>query len=389
MTSVDELHEKACARAHLEDFGSDSYVEGLTVLVASLSTEARLNDVGRHVLFGKLVKLLVHRLQIEDWYRRHPQIEDEKLLAPLIGVGLPRTGSSALSHLLNEDPQVRSLAAWMTMEPCPPPSTVPSPDPRIAAAQKSIEQQHRAAPGLAAMVPASALGPAECVEMLALDFKSHVFGCFAHVPSYQDWLMHHADLRSAYRYERRVLKLLQWGLPQRPWRLKAPAHLPHIEALTHVFDDARLVCTHRDPVAVMPSCFGLYEATTAMFTDHVDRSLIGKQNIDTWSLGMQRMMRFRDHGGEQRCFDIDHREMQRDPIGVVERLYDWLGQPVTPQFRAGMQQWWRDNAADRQTVTYKPLEAYGQDKARVEAAFAPYIERFITPCGVNSAHGQT
>ena len=50
------------------------------------------------------------RLQIEDWYRRHPEIDDEPIDAPLIGLGLPRTGSTALSCLLGEDPR-RPFAA--------------------------------------------------------------------------------------------------------------------------------------------------------------------------------------------------------------------------------------------------------------------------------------
>ena len=56
---------------------------------------------------------------------------------------------------------------------------------------------------------------------MALDFKSQIFQAFAQIPSYSDWLLD-ADLTSTYRYERRVLKLLQWGEPTRPWRLKSP-----------------------------------------------------------------------------------------------------------------------------------------------------------------------
>ena len=159
-----------------------------------------------------LTRLLTTRLQVEDWYRRHPEIDDEPIEAPLIGLGLPRTGSTALSFLLAEDPAARSLRLWESNQPCPPPSTVEPPDPRIAETEAGLAVQQEMNPRLAALVPSEATGPMECQELMALDFKAHYFPAFAHMPSYTEWLLD-ADLTSTYRYERRVLKLLQWGEP--------------------------------------------------------------------------------------------------------------------------------------------------------------------------------
>ena len=41
---------------------------------------------------------------------------------------------------------------------------------------------------------------------------------------YSAWLRD-TDLTSTYAYEQRVLKMLQWGMPTGPWRLKCPSHL--------------------------------------------------------------------------------------------------------------------------------------------------------------------
>lgn len=377
MSRFEQLIEKAVAKAQLDDFGADDFREGLEILVSALDDEARLNDVGRHVLDGKLVKLLTYRLEIEDWYKRHPEIDDEVIETPLFGVGLPRTGSTALGNLLNEDPDARSLASWVAMQPVPPPGTVVGEDPRIAEAQKTIDLQMQFAPQLATMVPTGAHAPAECLELMALNFASHVFTSLAQVPSYVQWLLHDADMVATYRYEKRALKMLQWKLPQRPWRLKAPSHLPHIDALAEVFPDARIVATHRDPAKIMPSVNGLYETTIAMFTDAPDRRYIGRQNLDVWSLGMQRMIDFRAGGGESRCYDLDHAAVQRDPIAAVEGLYDWMGRPVTDEFRAGMQHWWQDNAAERPQASYATLEEFGLDADAVRERFADYVGRFV------------
>jgi hypothetical protein len=135
---------------------------------------------------------------------------------------------------------------WESATPCPPPSTVAGVDPRVPAGwgQKVGTRDH---------VPSDIQGPFECLDLLALDFKSQMFLAFAQLPSYADWLLD-ADLTSAYRYELRVLKLLQWGQPTRPWRLKTPMHMLYLPNLDAVFPDARVLFVMRDPRDVCLSC---------------------------------------------------------------------------------------------------------------------------------------
>src|SRR6185436_7690084 len=103
-------------------------------------------------------------------YRRHPEIAEEPIVAPLIGLGLPRTGSTALSALLAEDPEARSLRRWEAGEPCPPPSTVTGPDPRIAEQEALQAMQDELSPRMSALVPSTPTGPHECQDLMALDF---------------------------------------------------------------------------------------------------------------------------------------------------------------------------------------------------------------------------
>jgi hypothetical protein len=123
--------DEARAQTGLADFGEDSYAEGLDILLTALRDEARLNERGQAFLHQRIAGYLSQRLQVEDWYRRHPEIDDVPITAPLIGLGLPRTGSTALSMLLAQDPDVRYLRRWESSQPCPPPSTVQGADPRI------------------------------------------------------------------------------------------------------------------------------------------------------------------------------------------------------------------------------------------------------------------
>jgi hypothetical protein len=367
MLSSDEVMGAASERTGLTHFGDDSFREGLEILLSSLRDEARLHDRGRAFLHQRIVGYLSQRLQVEDWYRRHPEIDDTPIRAPLIGLGLPRTGSTALSMLLAQDPDVRYLRRWESSQPCPPPSTVRGVDPRIPPDKGEMV-------GTRYHVPAGTHGPMECHELMALDFKSHLFQSFAEIPSYSTWLVSGADLTSTYRYQRRVMKLLQWGEPQRPWRLKCPSHVLWLDALDKVFPDARFVMTHRDPTDVILSVADLYADIIGSFSSEIDRPYIGRLNVEHWSLGMERALRFRAGGAENRFYDIDFRAMQEDPIGEVTGLYAWLSAPVGDEFRARMRSWWTQAAAEREASSHADPVEFGIDFDEVRPRFARYVD---------------
>src|SRR5690606_15417228 len=89
--------------------------------------------------------LLSNRLQVEDWYRRHPEIDEQEIANPVFVTGLPRTGTTALGHMLALDPETRVLRGWEAQEPCPPPELASAEiDPRIARhAAASLEFERR------------------------------------------------------------------------------------------------------------------------------------------------------------------------------------------------------------------------------------------------------
>ena len=362
-----ELIDAAVAQAGLDDFGGDSWREGLHQLTTSLREEGRLNAAGEGFIYPRLVSHLVTRLQIEDWYAQHPETDDAPVLDPLIGLSLPRTGSTVLSFLLAQDPDVRYLHTSESAQPCPPPSTVSEQDPRNAPlySQKIGTKDH---------VPTDVEGPMECLDLMALDFKTMIYEAFARIPSYASWL-NDEDLTSTYAYERRVLKLLQFGEAPRPWRLKTPAHMLWVGDLLAVFPDARFVMTHRDPTDVLASVCDVYADIGGTFSDEVDRDYVGRVNLEQWSLGINRVLSLRDGPADERFYDIDFRAMQADPIGEVRGLYDWLGQPVNEEFERRMRSWWEANAENREPSSHSALSDYGLDPAEVRAVFADYVVR--------------
>ncbi|ADP81325.1 sulfotransferase family protein [Pseudofrankia inefficax] len=373
---VDHLIEQACERAQSSDFGPDGWREGLEVLVESMNREASLNELGEGVNALRLTENLVSRLEIEKCFKAHPEIADEVVDRPVFGLGLPRTGSTALSFLLALDDRRRTLRSWEAGEPTPPPEAATQhADPRIDKAHTEITVINEMFPDFVGMLPQSATGPQECLLLMALDFRSQLFEATARVPTYSRWLAA-CDMESTYRYHRRVLQLLQWHCPPNKWWLKTPAHIQHLDALAKVYPDAEFIVTHRDVVKVLPSVCALMSALSSPLTDDPDPRHFGRLTTGQWEEGLRTLIAFRDGGREDRFHDVHFADMQRDPIGTVERLYRSLGIELPEPTRSLMADWWRTNSEDRAGARrYDPAE-FGLDPADLRRRFGFYTDRF-------------
>ena len=374
---VTDLIQRARSATGLVDFGEESFREGLEHLTLALDTEARLTESGATAFDAQIIHCLSQRLQVENWYRRHPEIDEQEIVAPLIGLGLPRTGSTALGCLLGEDPAVRSIRNWEASTPCPPPEKeTEGNDPRIERARQSLARRAELFPRMKTMFPSSPTAPTECHGLQALDFKTHLFQAQVQVPSYSEWLNTKADLVPTYRYVKRILKLLQWRCPPSRWRLKNPSHIVFIDALDKVFPDARFWMTHRDIADVVPSSADLYYELARAFSDEIDKPYLGKLNADTWELGMRRLIAFREAGNEHRFFDIHFAPFQQDPFPFLERLYDFLGEELTPEARARMQKWRAETPREKHgDHRYDPSD-FGLSATKLRERFRFYSERF-------------
>ena len=376
MLHVEALVEQAAGRAGSDDFGADTWQQGLEVLIRSCNEEASLNDLGEQVVADQVVGLLANRAAVERWYREHPEIGDGRIVAPLFGLGLPRTGSTALSFLLAADRRRRTLRTWEANQPCPPPTAdTEDSDPRIAQTQQGLDLVNVMFPDFAGMLPRSATGPQECILLMALDFRSMVFEGYGVVPTYSEWLLS-CDMVPAYRYHERVLKLLQWRCPPERWWLKSPAHMATIEALDAVYPDARFVMTHRDVSAVMPSLCALKAALSGPLATQVDTDAIGRRETALWEDALRGTLAFRDAGRGQRFFDVSFDRMQEAPLEAAADLYRALGDELDDVTRARMARWWHDSASERRSGPSPDPAAYGLDARALRSRFAFYHRRF-------------
>ena len=372
---VEGLVTAACERAGLDDFGADGWRDGLEVLVASVESAPGATEGGRGYVYGQFVDALWNRLRIVDYIKAHPEVADERVERPLVVLGLPRTGTSLASYLLDQDPMRRSLLTWEA-EDSVPPSTADTlyTDPRCLKKKAELEVL---AEGLkAANIPLvhwdEADGPTECIFVQGQDFKAYLWEAFMPNAAYADWLLE-ADMASAYAYERSVLQLLQSRAPG-CWSLKMPSHAVHIETLLTEFPDARLVWAHRDPFKSTASFLRLNYLSRAVLG--ADASDVVPNVLRQLRAHVERPMQTRKRIGDDRFFDLHYADLMRDPVGVMRSLYDWAGDELTPSTEQAIFGWLQRNPQDRHGAQPYSLEGSGVTRADLEPVFDEYLSTF-------------
>jgi hypothetical protein len=112
------MHDRARADTGLDDFGPDDYRERLELYLSDLRG-IDMHGPGIVNFHSQLVQWLKNRLLLTELLKRHPEIPDIELLAPVVIAGLPRTGTTHLHNMLSAAPTFRSLPYWESVEPFP------------------------------------------------------------------------------------------------------------------------------------------------------------------------------------------------------------------------------------------------------------------------------
>lgn len=367
----------------LDDFGDDAWREPFRRLLVSLREEADLNLIGRLRTRSELLQLLEARLQVEDWYKRHPEIDAEVIDRPIIILGQGRGGTSFTLNLLSANPDVGTIRTWEAIFPCPPPEAATyETDPRIARAARLADQCNRITPEITAMHEFSATIPQDDCQILGLAFMSALwFNSMGQVPGYTAWLAQQ-DHAPAFRYHKRVLKLLQWRNPRARWVVKDPTHIDHLATILTVYPDACFVMPHRDPVKSQASGTDLIGTVQWGRTDSPFKDDSFDYIVDP-AFAASRLDRFIDQLESgvvppERIYHIQYADLTGRPIEVAKAIYAHFGLPLSERGLEGMEAYMRLNPR-----TARPKHDYatgdGRATARERALFRRYQAYFNVP----------
>ena len=375
---AEQLLDTARVETSLDDFGDPTFEEGLRVLLDALRDEGDLSPMGIEIHRFTLGRLLRERLRVLDWHRRHPEISQQAVRAPFFITGLPRTGTTALSHLLAEDPDTRSLAVWESEEPTPPPETATRDnDPRIAACAQRLGYL-LANPEFLKMYDGTATSPTENIDLLGQHFRTEHFEGMAAIPGYIRWWLG-CDMLPAYRHHKLTLQLLQWRCPPTRWNLKSPPDLCHLPAFAKIYPDARILWTHRDPATVLASVCKLIAFIRAMQCEHIDPLQLGREQLALWSEGTRRALEFRSSVGKTNFVDVFLADMVKRPLETVAKIYDRFDLPFTAEAERRMRAWSHSHGLHRHGSVSYTLAEFGLDRDKIREAFRSYTDHFSIP----------
>ena len=328
---------------------------------------------------GAIVGALSNRLRITDWIKHHPEVSDERIEAPIVVIGMFRAGTTLLSYLLEKDPGHRPLFRWEAGDCIPPPApeTIAT-DPRIEATRATMKMMEEIDPRNKVVQSEEPDGPTECISVTNQDFKSLVFEAMTNVPTYGEWLKT-ADMRSAYDHHKRVLQVLQSGGVRGRWSLKAPAHALHLDVLTAVYPDARLVLMHRDPLVVVTSACSLITTLTKTFSDGDHKQHIARHWTEMFARSVTQVNTFRDANPAQRIVDVHYTDLNRDPIGTMRRIYASFGEPLEGRALEAMNAHLASHPKSRFGKHGYDPAGFGLDAGAIREQFQPYVERYGIP----------
>jgi LPS sulfotransferase NodH len=365
----------------LTDWGPGEFEYPLDALLTDYAI-ADLNAVGVHILRSGIVHSLRMRLRAQEWIRRNPEILQEQVAAPVIVVGMMRSGTTLLQRLLAADLRFHCAYGWEVVEVAPRLGhAFVGADARIAVSEAREAKSRELAPDLFVIHPMYAREAEEEIVFLADTFLSHVPESGAHLPNYRSWL-DAQDFTPAYTYLHRMLQFLQWqkrqrGVMAQRWVLKSPAHLGYLRELRAQFGDLHVVHMHRDPRATIASGASLNATLHAMHADTVDAHQVGAQWLQRMGWTNDRAMEVRDGWTDDaaRVTDIAFDDAVADPIGQVARVYDAIGLPLTVEAENSMRRWLNERPREAARPPYG-LEAYGLRPEQVDERFDVYNKRF-------------
>lgn len=374
--------DEASGETGLSDFGPDDFRSRLELLADEWGSDTGLTALARIGLRAGLVRYASNRLLIRAALAGDPSIRDERIEAPVIIAGLPRTGTTHLLNLLAADRRFRALPLWEAYEPLPRPgekATDDERDPRYARAAAAWAAMRQITPLLEAMHPMDPGHVHEELELMTPDFASYNFEWLSMSPRWRDHYLA-ADQTSHYAYMKDVLRILQRRRGPKRWVLKCPQHLEQLTVLDRTFPDATVIFTHRDPVAVLQSIL-----TMLAYGQRVNRKKVEiAALVEYWTARIEGMLRacVRDRATipTDRSLDVRFSNFTAREMNSVESIYRKAGIALGVETRLALERYLYDHrrgGAGR--VAYDLEGDFGIAPASIRERFGFYYDRFDVP----------
>lgn len=327
---------------------------------------------------------------MHDDLAKHPCISETPLRPPVFIMGLPRTGTTLLHHLMALDPDSQCLRAYELMRPV---RTLQGFLPAWVTDCMDWAKLTVLCHVASAVAPQwrhhhdiDAGSPEECLFALQRSLPLDT-----HYRARSQLLSHYsadpAIPEEAYGSYRQFLQQVQVrrDSSEKRYVLKGQLlHLQYLEALCSVFPDAKLVWTHRPPSEVVGSLCSLRRSQHEVLTAHpVDPNDVGRGTLEYLSGALVEASRALEHpclqagpASADKLLHVQYQTLVADPIRIVEAVYESWGWQVSPAHRDAMERYLDKSyqmrsrrGKDRSLFHDASLERYGLTAEEVDQHF--------------------
>jgi Sulfotransferase family len=340
--SVEALLQNAREQTGLSDFGDDWFMAPLTRLVDDVNRDAGL--VSPESSAGaRIQSALADRLQLEHYFKDHPEAANEKIELACAIIGLPRTGSTMVHRLLAASPKLIALWWWETAFPFPFPDENPAdPTPRQEAAKSMVDWLLTEWPDFESIDPMDAMAINEEVVLLDRTFLSTTYDSMMPIHEYGYWQAeqdHEPAIRDLYRFMQVIQhQRVARGEFRRPWVFKTPHYvMGALGGLLKVWPDVKLVMTHRDVTQVLPSYCSMCASLSVNSSTTYKKELQGAHWTRRFKDGLLRLEAIRTTLPADQIIDVRYEDIVSDPLGTADKLLTSLGHSVDAADRAAFE----------------------------------------------------
>lgn len=419
--SPEAVCRQAITSCGLDDFDSDLHVEPLSRIVKVMAPDGDglLSPLGQMSCHARIVQFLRNKLLVTDFVKRHPEIVEIEIVAPIFIAGQGRTGTTHLHNLMSSDPALRAMPYWESLEPVPPLAEQglvfarDRDDPRYQRCSEALSGLNTSLPHFRRMHDMYPEHVHEEIQLLAIAFGGQILETMVTSPTWRDWYRA-SDQTPYYEYLKLVLQLLTFLRPStsiealarrgsaRPgsqpdrgsgagpvapvrWLLKSPQHVEQLGPLMAVFPDAKVICTHRDPVSVTRSLVTMMTYTARM-SRRLDRLVdVGRYWADRVTLMFQALLEGRHLLPDAQSMDIRFEDFMADDVVMVRRIYEFVAQPFDDTVEAGMRDFMVAHPRGVHGRLRYDLTPFGIDLAERREVLQPYVDRFgLTTVGLTT-----
>ncbi|WRH74627.1 MAG: sulfotransferase [Sphingobium sp.] len=381
--AVNALLQQAREATGLSDFGDDWFLRPLTRLVDDVNREAGL--VSPESSAGARIQgALADRLQLEQYFKDHPEAAQEPIDLACAIIGLPRTGSTMVHRLLAASPKLTALWWWETAFPFPlPGEAMDDPAPRQEAAKGMVDWLLSEWPDFESIDPMDAMAINEEVVLLDRTFLSTTYDSMMPIHGYGHWQAeqdHEPAIRDLYRFMQVIQhQRVARGEERRPWVFKTPHYvMGALAGLLKVWPDVKLVMTHRDVGDVLPSYCSMCASLSVNSSTSYRKEEQGAHWTRRFRDGLNRLEAIRATLSEGQVIDVAYRDTVTDPQGTGEKILAALGYAPDADDRQAMRQAIAANGREARPKHKYSAADFGLTPEGIAQDFADYHKKYLS-----------